>query len=85
MFLSMLVSPWTDHDVGASSKLAPSLLIAGNFLPFRLKISPNNVILSSYFVDSSRLSLIFGNPLLAHPLLSLQSGLTANRESFVAP
>jgi hypothetical protein len=47
-----------------------TLLIAGNFLPFRLKISPNNVISSSSFMDSSKLSLIFGTPLLAQPLLN---------------
>jgi hypothetical protein len=48
------------------------VLIAGNFLPFRLKISPCNVISVSHFLDSSRLSLMFDNPLLAQPLLNLQ-------------
>ena len=48
------------------------LLIAGNFLPFRLKISPSDVISLSHFLDSSRLSLMFDNPLLAQPLLNPQ-------------
>jgi hypothetical protein len=59
-----------NNDAGESSVggLPPSA--AGNFLPFRLKSSPNNVISSSYFMDSSKLSLIFGTPVVAQPLLN---------------
>jgi len=70
--------PSTDRRFGESSKpidRLSSILIAGNFLPFRLKISPNDAISWSNFVDSSELSPLFGRPPLAQPLLRLQSAV----------
>jgi hypothetical protein len=78
MFSSTTRSLFDGRRNGESANpidLLPLVLIAGNFLPFRLKTSPKKTIALSYFVDSSKLYLISGGRPLAHPLLRFHSAV----------